>query len=86
QLSDRPNPIGFESRNQVSLTGNRYKIYSKDKGKTYELYDLIDDPGEKTNLAAQHPDIVQRLRQTVETWRQSCQDSLRGSDYGKRAQ
>ena len=84
--SERPNPIGFESKNQVSLTGNRYKIYSKDRGKTYELYDLVDDPGEKRNIAAQHPDIVQRMRQTVEAWRQSCQDSLRGRDYGTPAQ
>jgi arylsulfatase len=27
-----------------------------------ELYNLVDDPGEKTNLASRHPDIVDRLR------------------------
>jgi arylsulfatase len=29
--------------------------------KNWELYDLENDPGEKNNLAAQHPDIVSQL-------------------------
>ncbi|HCO95932.1 MAG TPA: N-acetylgalactosamine 6-sulfate sulfatase, partial [Phycisphaerales bacterium] len=45
KMTERSLPIGFESRKQVSLTGNRYKIYSNDNGKTYLLFDLIDDPG-----------------------------------------
>lgn len=28
---------------------------------TYELFDLSQDPGEKTNIAAQHPEIVKQL-------------------------
>jgi arylsulfatase A-like enzyme len=31
-----------------------------------ELYDLEEDPGESRDLCAQHPEIVQRLRQTLE--------------------
>lgn len=33
----------------------------------FELYDLSADPSETTNLAAQHPDVVERLRQLIET-------------------
>jgi len=81
KLSRRPSPIAFESKDQVSLTGNRYKIYSKDKGKTYELYDLLTDPGEKTNIAKKHPDIVRSMKLTLEEWRQSCKNSGNGKDY-----
>lgn len=80
-MNERPRPIAFESHNQVSLTDNRYKIYSTDNGKTYELYDLIADQGEKTNIAEQHPEIVKRMRQTIDEWRQSCKDSGNGNDY-----
>jgi arylsulfatase A-like enzyme len=33
-----------------------------------QLYDLIDDPHETKNLATQHPDIVQRLREELDRW------------------
>jgi len=34
----------------------------------FELYDLLQDPGERNNLAAEHPEIVERLRQDYEKW------------------
>jgi arylsulfatase A-like enzyme len=33
-----------------------------------ELYDLVADPGETTDVAAANPDIVRRLRQRYEAW------------------
>jgi uncharacterized sulfatase len=33
-----------------------------------ELYDLTNDPRETRNLAADHPDIVNRLRSRIDTW------------------
>jgi len=77
----RPVPIAFESKNQVSLTDNRYKIYSSDKGKTYMLFDLLEDPGETKDLAAEKPQILQSMKATLVKWRKSCQDSLAGKDY-----
>lgn len=32
-----------------------------------ELYDLTDDPGETHNVAAENPDVVERLRELLET-------------------
>jgi len=80
-MSERPRPIGFESKNQVSLTGNRYKLYSIDKGKTFELYDLIDDPGETKNIAKDKPEILGNMKKTLEAWRASCKASNAGEDY-----
>ena len=33
-----------------------------------ELYDILADPCESKNLAAQHPDIVKKLSAKVEAW------------------
>ena len=33
-----------------------------------ELYDLRSDPGQKTNIAAQHPDVVAKMRTHYEQW------------------
>ncbi|MBI5382932.1 MAG: arylsulfatase [Opitutae bacterium] len=34
----------------------------------YQLYDLTDDPAEKTNLAERHPEIVQRLGRLMRSY------------------
>jgi arylsulfatase A-like enzyme len=81
RMKKRPVPIGFESGSQVSLTDNRYKIYSKNKGKSYMLFDLTEDPGEKKDLAAEKPQILQSMKATLTKWRNSCKDSLAGKDY-----
>jgi arylsulfatase A-like enzyme len=81
KMTERPLPIGFDSRNQVSLTGNRYKIYSNDKGKTYMLFDLLEDPGENKDLSAEKPQVLQSMKTTLAKWRKSCKDSLAGTDY-----
>lgn len=33
-----------------------------------ELYDIVKDPGQKTNIAAQHPEVVQKLKSDYEVW------------------
>ena len=80
-MKERPNPLGFQSKNQIALSDNHYKIYSSDKGKTYELYDLIADPSESKDLAKQKPDILKNMMNTVEAWRASCKASDEGKDY-----
>ncbi len=81
KMTKRPVPIGFESGKQVSLTGNRYKIYSKDGGKTYMLFDLLENPVESRDLAADKPQVVRSMKTALDKWRRSCKDSLAGKDY-----
>ncbi|MHC4461318.1 MAG: sulfatase family protein [Planctomycetota bacterium] len=83
KMTKRPKPIGFESGRQVSLTDNRYKLISRNKGKSYMLFDLIEDPGETKNLSAEKPEILRTMNTTLEKWRKSCKDSLEGKDYRK---
>lgn len=44
------------------------------------LYDLAADPGEKTNLVAQHPDIVKRLSAQIEAWQATLPKEYDKSD------
>ena len=80
-MKERPRPIAFESKNQISLTDDRFKLISTNGGKTWELYDLVADPAEKKNLADQHPDTVAKMTAVLDDWRKSCQTSAAGKDY-----
>jgi arylsulfatase B len=44
-----------------------------------ELYRLDTDPGQKNDIAAEHPDVVERLRGEYETWWREI--SERGDEY-----
>lgn len=81
RMQSRPKPIGFQSRRQVTLNDNRYKLVTDDEYGAFELYDLIKDPGEKNDIALQKPNIVARMTATVKTWRESCETSNQGQDY-----
>ncbi|MHC4745265.1 MAG: sulfatase family protein, partial [Planctomycetota bacterium] len=81
KMTQRPRPIGFESGARKSLTDNRYKLISTDGGETFELYDLIADKFETTDIAASHPDIVNSMKETLAAWEASCDSSLAGDDY-----
>jgi len=81
KTTKRPRPIGFQSRKQLALTDNRYKIYSKDEGKMFELYDLLNDPSEERDLAAEKPEVARKMIDTLNAWRASCKQSLDGKDY-----
>lgn len=89
ELKARPRPIGFQSARQVALSDNQYKVIATSvdpKADTlapgaFELYDLLADPGETKNLAAEHPDIIRRMVDIVNPWRASCRASDAGRDY-----
>jgi len=46
-----------------ALMWNKWRLV---KGE--ELYDLKSDPGQKTNAAAQHPDVFKKMRDYYEKW------------------
>ncbi len=81
RMKERASPIGFQSAKQQSWITQRHKIYSSDKGKSWELYDLVEDPGEKTNLAAEKPALVNEMASAFREWQRSCKDSDNGGDY-----
>ena len=46
-----------------------------------ELYDLVEDIGETTDIAADHPQIVARMSDQLRQWQASVERSLSGADY-----
>jgi arylsulfatase A-like enzyme len=79
----RKNPLEWEAgeAKQSAVTDGRWKLISVDNHKTFELYDLDQDAGEKTNLAAKDPARVERMKSLLETRITSFAASGKGQDY-----
>jgi arylsulfatase A-like enzyme len=56
--------------NGCSVRNSHYNLVcnSKTDERNWELYDLRADPGEKINLAAQHPDIANTMEAAYDQW------------------
>jgi arylsulfatase len=63
---------------QCSVRDSRWHLVSpgKENKKAWQLYDVKADPGEKTDVAARHPDVVARLDAAYEKWWDSVQPQL----------
>ncbi|MFT3788425.1 MAG: sulfatase-like hydrolase/transferase [Tepidisphaeraceae bacterium] len=48
-----------------------WKLLMTPDGATIELYDITKDPGEKTNVAADHPDVVQKLKVELDAFKKT---------------
>jgi arylsulfatase A-like enzyme len=71
---------------EAAWTDNRYKLIVGESrraksGPRTELYDLIADPNETTNIAAKHPEVVVRMTGHLHAWQRSVERSLSGADY-----
>jgi len=80
KMMKRPGFIGFQIPTQMSMVTHNYKLISPDR-KGYELYDLLNDKYEKENIAATHPDLVEKMKKELLQWVESCKNSDNGGDY-----
>jgi len=80
KMTERPSPIGFMSGATTALSDNRYKLMMN--GKEKHLYDLIEDLGERKDLAAEKPEVVAQMSTVLEAWAASVNKSKKGGDYG----
>ncbi|HBN75420.1 MAG TPA: hypothetical protein DD473_06305 [Planctomycetaceae bacterium] len=62
------------------MSGN-HKIYTKDRGKKWQLYDLKADPEESLDLAAQEPELLKSMILAARQWQESCRKSDEEQDY-----
>jgi hypothetical protein len=61
------------------LIDNRYKLYtSKDE---VELYDLLEDPFEISDISNENPDKVKEMKSQLNDFVRSCAESSGGADY-----
>jgi arylsulfatase A-like enzyme len=77
----RAQGIGFRASGGIAWIDNDYKLIRNNKGATFELYNLIGDPGETQNLIDQQPEIAARMRHQLDEWSQSVDRSMTGADY-----
>ena len=77
----RPRPIPFKSYKQRAYTDQQYKIFSADDGEHYEMYDLLNDPSETTDIATKQPGILASMKAALDQWVVSCAKSAGGGDY-----
>jgi len=72
----------------AAWTDNRYKLVvtRAQRGSQIELFDLLNDPYEKKNLAADMPDQVEVMQRQLHDWQRSVERSLSGADYQKSEQ
>jgi arylsulfatase A-like enzyme len=79
--NERTKPIGFQFGGKMSWVTQKYKLISTDKGETFELYNLIEDKEEKTDIANLNPELVNQMKSELFAWIKSCKNSAQGSDY-----
>ena len=58
--------VNRPDRRQRAIRSGGWKLLQD--ADSLELFDLRHDPGERSDLAAQHPDVVSRLRHMVDQW------------------
>jgi arylsulfatase A-like enzyme len=58
----------------------RFKLHALG-GKMFELYDLVADPQEASDLASAEADRVEKMKTALQAWQRSVLNSLNGGDY-----
>ena len=87
----RPIPFWFAKAGMKQMHGsptlaiidNNFKLLTNlsENGREDMLFDVVKDPGETTNIIAQHPTVAAALRAQLQQWTQSCRKSHAGDDY-----
>lgn len=65
--SERTSVFASLTSGTAMIRTYRHKLIRNSSGR-WELYDLIEDPDERTNLASKNPDLVEGLAVRLEDW------------------
>ena len=77
---DRGKAAESAYRNCRIREGRWQAVNTKSRRDGWELYDLAADPGETTDVAAAHPDVLARLTGTYDAWWRGVQADLVNED------
>ncbi|MEN8773665.1 MAG: sulfatase-like hydrolase/transferase [Akkermansiaceae bacterium] len=72
----REQPIGFNFLSERSWVGQQYKLISKNDGSSFELYDLLADESETTNIASENPEVVARMTAEFAAWQTAVNNDV----------
>ncbi len=74
--------IAIEIDGQAIMIDNRYKLLRRaTREGNYELYDLIEDPGEKHDLSKDNPSLFEKMKKELDAYVDSCIQSYLGTEY-----
>jgi len=65
---DRKSFYGTKDLPDLALREGKWKFLCDYDGGRPELYDILRDPGESTNLAKKHPEVVKKLTKDLLAW------------------
>lgn len=75
-------PIPFRQYDSATLIDGDFKLTLNDFSGEAELYDLKEDRGEENNIAAKHPERVDKMVAYLKKLDKSLRNSHAGKDYG----
>jgi arylsulfatase A-like enzyme len=77
----RDRPVGFIFQEKYSWVNDSYKLISVDDRQHFELYNLLEDPGETRNIIEKEPAVAEGMKKELESWLTSVEGSRKGDDY-----
>ena len=82
ETAPRTKPLPFRFGTKAALIGPQYKIVTQNITQgPFELYDLVADPHETTDLSTTQPAVFDRLKKDLLAWNESVESSFAGKDY-----
>ena len=63
-----PRPLFWQIKKHLAVRHGDYKLITNAKLSAPALYNLMSDPGETQDIAAQHPETVQELLDLLTVW------------------
>ena len=73
----------FHHSPQLAIRDGDFKLLMNPDRSRVELYDIPDDPTQLANLAARHPEIVQRLSKQLLAWHETLPEGPLEAGAGK---
>ena len=68
---DREEAYGLTSLPDLAMRSGEWKFLCEYDGSNPQLYDMQSDLGEATNVAGEHPEVVEQLREQLLAWHES---------------
>ena len=73
-IDEREKPIFWKWKQGWAVADKQWKLVTSDGCKTLELHDMYKNRTETNNLAAQNPEVVQRLSKMHKLWLKRCEE------------
>jgi arylsulfatase A-like enzyme len=81
EATPREKQIFFHFRDRMAVHDNALKLITYDDGKSWQMYNLLEDPSETNDIINTLPEEAERYKSMLYQWVESCAASDAGADY-----